>query len=317
MFSGNDLILTQNGYEKISTLPTSCKIQFTFDKTKINNLESSILYRGRGHLYSLQVGCWDQFHCDSTHAFYINRFDSGKHIPMWKPLSRINAMDFIGIPINLKMDKPEFSRYKKELNKYIEKKWFWTFLGLILGKCKIDKCKIYVPNNSVVKSYLKLLNVEYEERGDFVRFISISLSYLLKLFHDDNNDIVLPGFIVNYSREYLILLLRYVISESKYINEDYQVFTSKSRETIFVLASCIAKLYNTIYLIDENIIANQERSWNLRFSKNIQNNSYGLFDNGFLWYKPLQIYKDAQLIDLYKIHNKFGKGIVNGAFVTL
>lgn len=316
MLSGENLIYTTNSYSPIKNHVGEVKVDLGIELQKSKRLISTITKKSKGQLFSIFAPCWDNFKCDMSHCFYTKRFDED-YPPMWKKLSQITANDFIGLPINLKTEVPSLSRYKKELTQFMDDYIFWSFIGDVMGKCKVGKSLIIFPNTYSNKINLNRFKIDYRVLDKTIKMTYEPLAYILHLFQDAEGNMILPSFIINMPKKNLTYLLRDTIKNSEVFNNEYQIFRTYDRQTAYIFAACIAKIYNTIYLINKNSIPNQRDEWLVTFSKKIKNNAYGIYDKGFLWYKPTKICKNSLAEDLYNIRNIEGKIFVNGTIITI
>lgn len=316
MISGDNLLLTQKTYSPIKDLVGETRVDLGIEFEKKKRLNSTIYQRSTGQLFSILAPCWDDLRCDMTHAFYTRRFDI-EYPPTWKRLSQITANDFIGIPINLRNEVPKILKHKNVLENYLDDPLFWDTIGMNMGKSKLGKNMITIPNTYYNRVKIDRFKIPYKTVDKDLKLTYPPLAYMLHLFQDDNGNLVLPSFIIDMSLKNLTHLLRYIIKESEPLNDEYSIFKTQNKETVFTFAACIAKMYNTVYIIEKNLVPNQKEEYICKFSQTIKNNFYGLYQNGFLWYKPYKICKNSYSEDLYNVRNQEGKIFINGTIITV
>lgn len=313
MISEKMLLLTKDGYKHIFQLEnTESNI---YDKktypTKINRQGGLIMY-------NILSGCVDELICDSNNMVLTRRFDQPSN-NVWKQILWINQNDFIGVPINKNSHMPKMKKYKKEFGIWFQDKKFWDFIGFILKDFKIVGNRIYIKTTRDSKIKLRDLKWEYKilKTTNESVITNEALSYFLNFFKEENHAFIIPNFVIDLPKNILTILLKYILRDSPRLNSEYQLYQHTDKKTIYHLAICVAKLYNTIYLINNNTVVNQRETFSLTYSKTIQNNAYGIYADDVLWYKVQGIIKTAKLEIGYKITNSLDKIIVNGVLLSI
>lgn len=314
MISEKMLLLTNNGYQKISDLSDtteSCIYDNKIHLTQVNRQGGLIMY-------NIISGCVDELICDSNNMVLTRRFDQPSN-NIWKQILWLNQNDFIGVPINKKSNIPKMKKYKKEFEEWFKDKKFWDFIGFILKDFKIIGNRIYIKTSRDSKIKLHDLKLEYKilKSTNESVITNPALAYFLNYFKKEDHDFIIPSFVIDLPKNILNVLLKYILRDSPRLNSEYQLYQHTDKKTIYHLAICVAKLYNTIYLINNNTVVNQKETFSLTYSKTIQNNSYGIYADDILWYKVQGIVKTPKMEIAYKIKNSLDKIIINGILLSI
>lgn len=314
MISGEMLLLTENGYKQIDTCSKELK-NYIYDN---NTYTTKIQRQGPLKMYYLCSGCVDEFICDSNNMFLTRRFDINSP-SIWKQILWLDGNDYIGVPINKNNKFPKMKKYKKEFEIWFEDKKFWDFIGFILKDFSIIGNRVYIKTSRDSKYKLNELKWDYKilKSTNKTVITNPALSYFLNFFKKDGHDFIIPNFVIDLPKRILTILLKYILRDAPNINEQYQIYQHTDKATIYHLASCVAKLYNTIYLINNNTVPNQNQTFSLTYSKTIQNNSFGIYKDDVLWYKIDLIVKSSKSHIGYKIINSLDKIIVNGIILSI
>lgn len=314
MISEKMLLLTDDGYKPLSNLSKNAQ-SYIYDN---NTYLTQINKQGRLIMYQVMIDCVDELICDANNMFLTRRFDQPSQ-NIWKSILWLNKNDFIGVPINNKSDIPKMKKYKKEFDNWFQDKKFWDFIGFILRDFKIVSNRIYIKTNRDSKIKLKNLKWDYKilKSTNESVITNPALAYFLSFFKKDNHDFVIPKFVIDLPKNILTILLKYILRDAYRLNAEYQVYQHTDKITIYYLANCVAKLYNTIYIIKNNTVANQEETFSLTYSKTIQNNSYGIYSDNILWYRINGIIKTQKMEIGYKIKNPLDKVIINGVLMSI
>lgn len=314
MLSGEMLLLTENGYQQIDTCPKEIK-NYIYDN---NTYITKIQRQGPLTMYNLSIPCTEEFICDGNNMLLTKRFDISSPM-IWKSILWLDGNDYVGVPINKNNIMPHMKKYKKEFEIWFQDKKFWDFVGFILKDFKIIGNRVYIKTNRDSKYKLHELKWEYKilKSTNETVITNAAFSYFLNFFCEEGHSFIIPKFVVDLPKNILTILLKYILRDSPNINTEYQVYQHTDRKTIYHLASCVAKLYNTIYLINNNTVSNQKETFSLTYSRTIKNNSFGIYENDMLWYRINLIVKTAQTKIAYKIKTPLDKIIVNGILLSI
>ena len=314
MISENMLLLTDNGYKKISEIQKETQV-YTYDKKTYN---TQVQRQGPLIMYNLCTPCSDNFICDGNNMFLTRRFNPLSQ-PTWKQILWLDGNDYIGVPINKNSELPKMKKYKKEFELWFQDKKFWDFIGFILKDFKIIGNRIYIKTNRDSKYKLHELKWDYKilKSTNETVITNQALTYFLKFFKEGEHNFIIPKFVIDLPKNILTLLLKYILRDAPNINTQYQVYQHTDKKTIYHLASCVAKLYNTVYLINNNTIANQQETFSLTYSKTIKNNLYGIYADDMLWYKIDLVVKTSKNYIAYKIKTPLDRIIVNGILLSI
>ena len=314
MISNNMMLLTKEGYNCLEDLAETTESYIYDSKTYDTKIEK----QGRINMYSINTSCVDELICDANNRFLTKRFHPVTQ-NTWKPLLWITQEDYIAVPINKNNTFPKMKKHKKIFEDWFEDKKFWDFVGYILDNFEMNGNRIYIKNTRDSKYKLHELKWDYKilKSTNKIVITSPALAYFLDFFSKEGHKFVLPNFVIDLPKNILTILLRYILRDAPSLNSEYQLYQHTDKKTIYYLATCVAKLYNTIYLINNNTVVNQRETFSLTYSKTIKSNSYGIYKDDILWYRVHSITQKPKMEVAYKIKNALDRVVINGVLLSI
>ena len=276
----------------------------------------------------------DEIHTTPNHLFYVrekshvwnNKTRSYTRVfsePVWKQADSLKRTDYMGIPINKKSEIPEWNgitfvwsdgrkdRYKNQLSQYMNNKDFWWLIGRYIAD------GWFRNNGGIIIGCGKKKFVEMKEKCDSIGLnynileerTVIKFYYQLKeleLFVQSFGKYAygkkIPSFVMDLPVDLLNSFLNgYMSGDGCFTNGRFKA-TSVSRELIYGLAQCIAKVYKQPYSIYkterpkttviEGRTVNQKDTYELCFKKEKRPQDKAFYEDGFIWFPVTKVEED-------------------------
>lgn len=331
-FTEDSLVLTEKrGFQKIIDIQIGEKV-ITHDgnyktvENVINNGKKKTV-----KIYGMGI---DEIHTTSNHLFYVrekshvwnNKTRSYTRVfsePVWKQADSLKRTDYMGIPINKKSKIPEWNgitfvwsdgrkdRYKNQLSQYMNNKDFWWLIGRYIAD------GWFRNNGGIIIGCGKKKFVEMKEKCDSIGLnynileerTVIKFYYQLKeleLFVQSFGKYAygkkIPSFVMDLPVDLLNSFLNgYMSGDGCFTNGRFKA-TSVSRELIYGLAQCIAKVYKQPYSIYkterpkttviEGRTVNQKDTYELCFKKEKRPQDKAFYEDGFIWFPVTKVEED-------------------------
>lgn len=331
-FTEDSLVLTEKrGFQKIIDIQIGEKV-ITHDgnyktvENVINNGKKKTV-----KIYGMGI---DEIHTTPNHLFYVrekshvwnNKTRSYARVfsePVWKQADSLKRTDYMGIPINKKSEIPEWNgitfvwsdgrkdRYKNQLSQYMNNKDFWWLIGRYIAD------GWFRNNGGIIIGCGKKKFVEMKEKCDSIGLdynileerTVIKFYYQLKeleLFVQSFGKYAygkkIPSFVMDLPVDLLNSFLNgYMSGDGCFTNGRFKA-TSVSRELIYGLAQCIAKVYKQPYSIYkterpkttviEGRTVNQKDTYELCFKKEKRPQDKAFYEDGFIWFPVTKVEED-------------------------
>lgn len=331
-FTEDSLVLTEKrGFQKIIDIQIGEKV-ITHDgnyktvENVINNGKKKTV-----KIYGMGI---DEIHTTPNHLFYVrekshvwnNKTRSYTRVfsePVWKQADSLKRTDYMGIPINKKSEIPEWNgitfvwsdgrkdRYKNQLSQYMNNKDFWWLIGRYIADG-------WFRNNGVIiigcgkKKFVEMkekcdsIGLKYnilEERTVIKFYYQLKeLELFVQSFGKYAYGKKIPSFVMDLPVDLLNSFLNgYMSGDGCFTNGRFKA-TSVSRELIYGLAQCIAKVYKQPYSIYkterpkttviEGRTVNQKDTYELCFKKEKRPQDKAFYEDGFIWFPVTKVEED-------------------------
>lgn len=330
-FTAETLVLTQDGYKKITDV--NCD-DFVLTHDNRYKKVTNFLEQGKKEIYRIKAMGFDCLETTSTHRFYVRergfRWGSSARAklrffsePKWVACENLTKDSFLGVAINQESELPnwcgvECTRGKDIYNKNnlpIQDDRFWYLVGRYLGDGWVRRRKSRNNNLSSVviccgKHKLdKFINeigdvLHYyvvEERTAYkLHFSNKELATFMSCFGEGASNKKLPGFVFNLPVQLLKRLLDGYFDSDGYVSkQNVTIAYSVSRELIYGVAQCVAKVYHTPYSIYKRInpetaiiegrTIHQKDSYVLSFKKEPKRVCEAFYEDGYIWFPIREI----------------------------
>lgn len=323
-FTADSLVLTEyNGYKQITDIQTGESV-LTHDGT-FKSVEN-IINNGVKPTVKIYGMGFDEIHTTENHKFYVREkakiwnnlrrsYDRVFSNPVWKQAIDLTRNDYLGFPVNKKSVIPEWNgitfvwsdgrsdRHKNQLSKYMDNKNFWWLIGRYIadgwfrhnggivigcGKKKFNEMKEKCDSLD--------LNYNTSEERTVIRFHYAlkELELFVQPFGKYAHGKKIPSFVMNLPIDLLESFLEgYMAGDGCFTNRKFKA-TSVSRELVYGLAQCAAKVYKrpfSIYktkraktTVIEGRVVNQRDTYELTFNKENHVQDKAFYENGYVWY---------------------------------
>lgn len=327
-FTGDALVLTINGYKKISDVTIDDVVITHLNDYK--NVIKPMVRKYKGDMFCINSMCSLDINCTPEHPFYVREmFRKGHHStrcfkePVFKFAKDLSKKDYLGIAIDTRSELPKWNgiednrwghhKNKNKLSSLFENKSFWYLMGRYIGDgwkkkgncgngiiiCSCDK-KIDSLLNSI-KDCGFSYNIQSERTVNKVQISSNELFKFVERYgyyaygkRIDGETIGLPKNILKY------FIKGYIESDGCCINGLYKI-TSTSKELVYGIGQCVSKVYNVPFKIYftkrkptckiEGRIVNQRDTWQICWKIEKCKQDKAFFENGYIWFPIRNIRK--------------------------
>lgn len=337
-FTGDSLILTDKGYKRIDEIKIG-----DYVLTHNNEYKKVLNFFDNGikSIYKINGMSIDEIKTTRNHKFLVRskykKWDNKKRTylrlfknPEWKEVCHITKNDYLGVAINQKSIIPEWggidfkwsdgrkSRHKNQLNKFMKNKDFWWLIGRYIGdgwlryQGGIIICCDKNKTKDIEYKLKKLFNYSiYNARTTNNIHIPIKeLGLFCEQFGRGASNKKLTNTIIDLPLNLLESFIEGYESADGCITNKKHRISSVSRELIYGIAQCIAKIYKTPYKIYsynyknkcviENRVCNQKKSYELVYKKEKCKQDKAFYEDGYIWYpiKEIEYIGEEKVYDI-------------------
>ena len=323
-FTGDTLVLTNDGYKEIKDIEIG---DYVLDHTNNYNKVINFINQGEKEIWKIKAMGLDELKTTENHKFLVRKksriwnnetrsYQRNFSSPSWIRCDELNKDCYLGVAINNNSIIPKWqgvectrgkTKYmKNDLINYFENPKFWYFCGRYLGDGWVRRRKDRNNNLSGViiccgkhedKDFEDKIKdlfhyVKVEERTVFkYQFSNKELATFLNQFGKGAKGKFVPSFVLDLPINLLKCFLDGYFDADGHIEENGDIIaTSISRELIYGIAQCSAKVYKKPYSIYQTVrpkkcviedrIVNQNNSYN--FALRINSNQ-AFYENGYIW----------------------------------
>lgn len=326
-FVAGTLVMTKDGLKKIEDI--TCDDFVLTHNNKYEQVIELMEKNHKGQLYNIKVMASDSINCTGNHPFYVREMYRKGHKairtfkdPVWKQAQDLTKKDYLGVAINTESKFPEWNGVDIHgqniniLQHLFENNNFWYLIGRYVG----DGC-IYkrIENNKVrthefiisfngknEKDKETLINSiencgfsyrvsNIEKPAPTIRIDSKELCIFVERYGKYASGKKIDGETINLPIEYLKSFVEgYLASDGSYIEKTklYKI-NSVSKELIYGVAQCIAKVYKMPYKIYyqkraekhiiEGRVVNQAPQWQICWKTENAKQDHAFYENGYIW----------------------------------
>ena len=300
-FTADSLVLTSDGYKRICDIENGNLVLSHDNKYhKVVN----VFNNGTRDIYKINAMGIDEIKTTYNHKFYVReKYRKGhKSIrcfrePTWKELKDLTKNDYLGIAINQNNTSIVSNKLPMQHNS------FWWLIGRYLGDGWLrqqggiviccDKKEL-----GEITYHLDKLDWHYnivEERTVYkIHIPKKALSEFCSQFGNSAGTKHLTKDVLDLPIHYLEPFIKgYISADGCFTNGVYKA-TSISRELIYGIAQCVAKVYKTpyrIYKVEppktkiiEDRLVNQNNWYQLVFKTEKRKQDKAFYENGYIWY---------------------------------
>lgn len=343
-FVGDTLVLTQDGYKKIVDIQCGDCVLTHNNQYK---LVTDVLKQGMKEIYSIKAMGVDSIETTSNHLFYVrerkyptisaeNRHEKRYFTsPKWVSCENLTTNHFLGVAINQESKMPIWNgtEYCRGKQKYIKNSLplqddrFWYLVGRYLGDGWVRNRKERNNNLSgiTVCCGKHKLDKFKQEIGDLLHYCLIEtrttfelqfpnkeLATFLDQFGRGAKNKRLPGFVFSLPIPILKRILDgYFDSDGHVDNKGVTSVSSISKELIYGIAHCVAKVYHTPYSIYKRVnsetaiiegrVVHQQNSYVLSFRKEPAKVGEAFYEDGYIWFPIREVSNSLNKKETYDI----------------
>jgi len=333
-FTADSLVLTSNGYKNINEIKIGDSV---LTHTNTYQKVTNIFNNGFSDIYSIKGMAIDEIKTTNNHKFYVKQkyHEGHKWIrkftePKWKEVKDLTKNDYLGISINQNSIIPEWNgidfkwkdgrktRHKNKLYSLMDNKDFWWIIGRYIGDGWIRQqggviiCCAKNETTEITNKLKGIFNysISNERTVNKIHIPLKELELFVSQFGKGAKNKILNNTIIDLPIELLdSFLIGYLSADGCFTNNLWKA-SSVSRNLIYGLAECVAKVYKTPYRIYkdirkpksiiENRIINQNIAYELVFKKDKRKQDKAFYDNGYIWY-PINEIKQVVKENVYDI----------------
>ena len=345
-FVVDTLVLTKNGYKKIVDITTDDEVL-----THRNQYKKVVdfLEQGKKAIWHIKAMGFDELKTTSNHKFFVRERSysyatnkSGNRVktrsfgnPEWVECQDLTINHFLGIAINQESKMPSWDgvEYTRGKSTYVKNSLpinddrFWYLVGRYLGDGWIRNRKERNGNLSGVTVCCGEHKIEefkdaigdlftytlIKERTVYkLQFSNKELATFMEQFGRGASNKKLPGFIFDLPASKLKMMLDgYMASDGYKVDETLFKVSSVSKELIYGIAQCVAKVYHTPYSIHkvevekkkmiEGRVVNQRDYYVLTYKTKPSDASEAFYEDGYIWFPIRTIIETNKKEDTYDI----------------
>ena len=299
-FTKDSLVLTADGYKYINEVKKGDKVLTHNNRYKevINTFDNGV-----HDIYKINAMGVDEIKATSNHKFYVREMYKKGHIPKryfkeptWKELKYLSKKDYLGVPINQYSIIPEFKNLDTNnglfwwiIGRYFGDGWYKSDNSIIIccGKTELDEIASKIDGYYDYKVY--------EERTTYKVYINEKdIGEFILQFGRGAINKTINNVIMNLPIDLLEEFLKgYFSADGCKIGNIYKA-TSISRQLVYGMGMCIAKVYHTPYriykcvrpkkYIIEGREVNQHDTYQIVFKKEKCKQDKAFYEDNYIWY---------------------------------
>ena len=299
-FTKDSIVLTNNGYKYINEIRKSDEVLTHNNRYMkvINTFDNGV-----HDIYKINAMGVDEIKATSNHKFYVREMYRKGHIPKryfkeptWKELKYLSKKDYLGVPINTYSIIPEFKNLDTNselfwwiIGRYFGDGWYKSDNSIIIccGKTELDEITSKIDGHYDYKVY--------EERTTYKVYINEKDigKFVLQFGKGAINKIV-NNTIMNLPIDLLEYFLKgYFSADGCKVGNTYKA-TSISRQLVYGIGMCVAKVYHAPYRIYkcvrpkkyviEGREVNQHDTYQIVFKKEKCKQDKAFYEDDYIWY---------------------------------
>lgn len=341
-FTGDTLVLTNKGYKNISEIKVG---DYVIDHTNRYNIVTNTIEQGKKEIWKIKAMSVNELNTTSNHKFYVREkykewnnerrvYETVFKEPEWKECKDLNNNYYIGLSINQNEKIPQWNgvectRGKKTYiknNLNLNDNTFWYICGRFLGDGWTRKRKD--RNNNISGAVIccgkhedkdfenKIKNIfnytKVEDRTTYkYQFSNKELAMFLEQFGHGAINKRIPGFVFDLPIDKLKSFLDGYFDSDGCFKDGIYNATSISRELIYGVGQCIAKVYKRPFSITKSIrsdtceiegrVVSQHDTYKITFAIEKRKQDHAFYEMGYLWVPIHNIENTKEYKETYDI----------------
>ena len=314
-FAGETLVLTENGYERISEVKVGTKVlSHDGEYHKVTKAGPT----GIKKIFELNPVGSDVIRTTENHLFYVRRRVADS--PEWKSVREIMESKerfYVGCPLNNESRIPtlydlignDFRNARMKYRIDLTSKTLWYLAGRYVGDGWLRRsAKKNRKINGVViacgkhklNGFLEKIGNDFhcvvsEERTAFkLHFVSAELGAFLSLFGENALKKKIPGFVTSLPKELLVEFLAGYFDADGHRKKENKVITTVSEELSYGTAQCVMKAYGVPCVVRkdkfknrtviEGRTVNQHDMYVVTWNEDENAKRKSFIENGWAWF---------------------------------
>lgn len=355
-FTGETLVLTKEGFKEITDIEIG---DYVIDHNNEYSKVINYIEQGKKEIWNIKGMAFEEINTTENHRFYTRKrykkwnndkrsYDRKFEEAVWKQCKELDKDDYLGLAINTENKLPDWGGVKctRGNNTYIKNnldfsdKRFWYICGRFLGdgwtKTRKDR------NNNVSGIIIccgkhededlenKIGNIfnytKVEDRTTYkYQFSNKELASFLSQFGKGVSNKFVPGFVMDLPIDLLKSFLDgYFDSDSSFKDGGFNA-TSVSRNLVYGIGQCIAKVYKRPYSIYKSIrpktaiiegrTVNQKDTYTISFKLNKNKQDKAFYQDNYIWFpiksiENTHIFKETYDITVENSHSFTANGCI-------
>ena len=324
-FVEGTLVFTKSGLKRIEEV-TENDYVLTHTNT-YQKVVTPMVKNHKGEMFNIKAMCFDNLDCTPEHPFYVREMYRKGHKairtfrdPIWKQAKDLTKKDYLGVAINTESKLPEWNgvednrwghhKNSNKLSELFTNNSFWYLMGRYIGdgwKKNIQNTSfgVIICCNDSDRDLLSLEKAITDCGFNYTRIKERTVNKL-QITSKELYEFVgrygyyaygkkIDGETLNLPVEYLKSFIEgYLASDGSYIEKPklYKI-NSISRELIYGIAQCVAKVYHTPYKIYyqkradkhtiEGRVVNQSPQWQIVWKTEKGKQDQAFYEDGYIW----------------------------------
>lgn len=340
-FTGDTLVLTDKGYRKIVDVEVGDKV---LSHTNSFKTVSAKFNQGVKPISIIKGMCMHELKTTSNHKFYVRKkrkaykkereqgFSRVFSEPEWLECERLNKNYYMGAAINTNSKLPVWGgletnftdgrkRYKNDLSEKFNNPLFWWLVGRYIGdgwlvnrndrKGELSKVVICCGKHELGPLTEKINGLFHftvaEDKTTYkLHFTNKELAIYLEQFGRGAAHKRLTTDILDLPVDLLESFIEGYISADGCTKKKVIRMSSVSKELIYGMGQCIAKVYKRPYSIYETKVeekrmiegreVNQKNNYVLHFKREKGKHDHAFYEDGYVWF-PIQSITHTDIIE--------------------
>lgn len=320
-FVAGTLVITEKGLKPIEDISVGDRV-LTHNRVFKDVIRTMAREYG-GEIVKINAMPIDGIVCTPNHPFYTReRYwenHSGKRVrlfrtPKWTEAGKLTSDTYIGVAVNDKSEYPLWNgttdnrwghnKPSNKLSMLFDKGCFWYVMGRYVGDGwkRSDGSGIIIccggRNEDKLKEQIEQCGFSYTSSTErTIRKYHICLKELccfVERYGYFAHGKKIDSETINLPADMLKSFIEGYIDSDGNLNGKYHVLTSVSRELIYGISQCVAKVYRMPYRIYkcerkkttviEGRVVNQRDSYSILWKDDVCKQDKAFYENGYIWF---------------------------------
>lgn len=341
-FTKGTLVLTEQGFKNIEDITNNDSV--ITHTNQFRKVVSPMCKKYKGLLYKINAMPFDELICTPEHPFYIRKlskvWDNSKRVynrvftkPQWICAKELDKTCYVGVAINQKNELPKWdgvidnrwghNKKVNNLTELFENTSFWYLMGRYVGDGW--KKQSNIGNGIIIccggRNEDKLIK-SFEDTGFKPTICNEKTVRKYIISSNELNEFVnrygyyahgkkVDAETMNLPIDLLESFIDGYIDSDGYCIGNLNKISSVSRELIYGIAQCVAKVYHRPYSIYkykrkpqtviEGRVVNQRDSYSITFKLEKGKQDKAFYEDGYIWCPINRINQYEDFCDIYNM----------------